>query len=152
MANAVTHILAPTDFGDVSNAAASYAARLAIALGVPLTIQHVVLDPLAGGWAVETTQLPALLERMTREAREKLDTKLQTVLTDEERAVLTVETAVGMGRPADEIIEYADNHGIDLIVMGTHGRGGVEKMWLGSVTEKVLRKARCPVLVLHGGA
>jgi nucleotide-binding universal stress UspA family protein len=125
MANAVTHILAPTDFGDVSN---------------------------AGGWAVETTQLPALLERMAREAREKLDTKLQTVLTDEERAVLTVETAVGMGRPADEIIEYADNHGIDLIVMGTHGRGGVEKMWLGSVTEKVLRKARCPVLVLHGGA
>jgi nucleotide-binding universal stress UspA family protein len=89
---------------------------------------------------------------MAREAREKLDTKLQTVLTDEERAVLTVETAVGMGRPADEIIEYADNHGIDLIVMGTHGRGGVEKMWLGSVTEKVLRKARCPVLVLHGGA
>ena len=106
-----------------------------------------------GGWAVDTAQLPGLLERTADEARDKLDEKLKSVLTDTERAALNVvESAVGTGQPADEIVEYADNNAVDLIVIGTHGRGGVERMWLGSVTEKVLRRAHCPVLVLRGEA
>ena len=150
MIDTAKHILVPTDFSKLSDAAAAYAAKLAIALQASLHIQHVVVDPLASGWAVDVAQLPGLLERTAAEARERLDTKLKTVLTDEERAALSVvESSVGTGQPADEIVEYADTHGIDLIVMGTHGRGGVEKMWLGSVTEKVLRKAHCPVLALR---
>ena len=153
MIDTAKHILVPTDFSKLSDAAAAYAAKLAIALQASLHIQHVVVDPLASGWAVDVAQLPGLLERTAAEARERLDTKLKTVLTDEERAALSVvESSVGTGQPADEIVEYADTHGIDLIVMGTHGRGGVEKMWLGSVTEKVLRKAHCPVLALRESA
>ncbi len=153
MINTAKHILVPTDFSKLSDAAAAYAAKLAIALRASLHIQHVVVDPLAGGWAADVAQLPGLLERTAAEAREKLDTKLKTILTDEERGALNVvEPAVGTGQAADEIVEYADTHGLDLIVMGTHGRGGVEKMWLGSVTEKVLRKAHCPVLALRESA
>ncbi len=55
----------------------------------------------------------------------------------------------GSVSPADQIVDYAEKNDVDLIVMGTHGRGGLEKMWLGSVTEKVLRKAHCPVLVVR---
>ncbi len=153
MINTAQHILVPTDFSELSDAAAAYAAKLAIVLQASLHVQHVVVDPLAGGWAVDTAQLPGLLERTAAEAREKLDRKLKTILTDEERAALNVvASSVGIGQPADEIVEYADNHSIDLIVMGTHGRGGVERMWLGSVTEKVLRKAHCPVLALRNSA
>ena len=151
MIDTAKHILVPTDFSELSNAAAAYAAKLAIALKASLHIQHVLVDPISGEWAVDAARLPHVLDETAEKAREKLDAKLKKVLTVDERAALTVETAVGTGHPPDEILEYADSHGIDLIVMGTHGRGGVERMWLGSVTEKVLRKAHCPVLALRNG-
>ena len=57
--------------------------------------------------------------------------------------------AMRLGRPTDEIVRYASEHEIDLIVMGTHGREGVARMLLGSVAEKVVRRAACPVLTVH---
>jgi nucleotide-binding universal stress UspA family protein len=54
-----------------------------------------------------------------------------------------------LGTPSEEIVNYADEHEIDLIVMGTHGRTGVARVLLGSVAEKVVRKAPCPVLTVH---
>ena len=94
-------------------------------------------------------RLPAI-----RDLARSLRVNRDTVALAYEELVRTgvVESSVGTGQPADAIVEYADTHDIDLIVMGTHGRGGVEKMWLGSVTEKVLRKAHCPVLALRDGA
>ena len=100
---------------------------------------------MAGGWGVDSGDMAFTLERMEQESRESLD----KLLTAEERATLHLESHVGFGSPADQIVDYAEKQGIDLIVMGTHGRGGLEKMWLGSVTEKVLRKAHCPVLVVR---
>ena len=79
---------------------------------------------------------------LTKEAREKLE----GLLTDRQ---LSHTSYVGFGPPADQIVDYAGTHDIALIVMGTHGRTGVERMWLGSVTEKVLRKAHCPVLAVR---
>lgn len=65
------------------------------------------------------------------------------------RADLDAETAVRRGVPAEEILDYADEHGIDLVVMGTHGRSGPERAVVGSTTEHVLRSADVPVLVVR---
>ncbi len=138
------NILAPTDFSDVSNAATAYAAHLAMALKASLHVQHVIPVDTHGS-ALDTAQVPRLLELEERKAREELN----QLLTEGEREGLQIHTVVDSGAPYDVIVEYAKQHDIDLIVMGTHGRGGVEKMWLGSVTDKVLRKAHCPVLAMR---
>ncbi len=141
------NILAPTDFSEVSNAATAYAAHLAMALKATLHVQHVIVNPLQGGWAVEIANLPRMLERAEKDAREQLE----RLLTDGEKKDLQIHTVVDTGAPYTKIVEYAKDHSIDLIVIGTQGRGAVEKMWVGSVTDKVLRKAHCPVLAMRPG-
>lgn len=73
----------------------------------------------------------------------------------EERATdrgLEVTSSVRHGRPAEEILEYVDEHDVDAIVMGTHGRSGADRLVIGSVTEKVVRKAPVPVVTVRMGA
>jgi len=135
-------ILVPTDFSEAANAAKEYATVLADAFGATLHVLHVIPDPLAMGWGVDAAYLPQLLERTERNVRERLE----SALTSEERAQFPIESAVDTGAPVDSIVRYADTHGIDLIVMGTQGRGSVERMWVGSVTQGVLRRASCPVV------
>ncbi|MFB6312157.1 MAG: universal stress protein, partial [Salinirussus sp.] len=64
--------------------------------------------------------------------------------------VETIEGSVARGIPAQAILDYIDQYDIDLVVMGTHGRSGLDRMLLGSVTEKVLRQAAIPVLAVPG--
>lgn len=120
-------ILAATDFSDNAEAAVAFAVRTAGALGARLHLLH-VLSP----------------------AAEKDVTRL---LTDAARTagpiVAVVSTAAG--NPAEEILSYAAKHGIDLIVLGAHGRTGLSRLLLGNVAERVLRAARCPVLVVPAG-
>ncbi len=144
MADIPKNILAPTDFSDVSNATAAYAAKLAVATGARLHLHNVVADALGGKTVVERPHLGHALDDAEKEGKAKLD----ALLSENEKASLSLTSYVGFGPPADQITEYAAKNGIDLIVMGTHGRSGLEKMWLGSVTEKVLRQATCPVLVV----
>jgi nucleotide-binding universal stress UspA family protein len=66
-----------------------------------------------------------------------------------ELAALKSDYATRIGLPAEEIVQYAHEHAIDLIVMGTHGREGVMRVVLGSVAETVVRRALCPVLTVH---
>jgi nucleotide-binding universal stress UspA family protein len=136
------HILVPTDFSEAANAAKAYATVLADTFGATLHVLHVIPDPIALGWGVDAAHLPQLFERTERTVREQLD----AALTPEERASLRVELAMDTGAPVDCIIRYAEKHGVDLIVMGTQGRGTVERMWIGSVTQGVLRRALCPVV------
>jgi nucleotide-binding universal stress UspA family protein len=135
-------ILVPTDFSPTANAAKAYATALAEAFGASLHVLHVIPDPLALGWGVDAAYLPQLLERTERQVREELDGQL----SPEERGKFRAQFAVETGLPAAKIAEYADRNRIDLIVMGTHGRGAVERMWVGSVTEGVLQRAHCPVV------
>lgn len=135
-------ILVPTDFSDESNAAKLYATMLAESFGATLHVLHVIPDPLAMGWGVDAAYLPQLLERTERNVREQLE----KVLTAEERKKFSARVAVETGSPVPRIVEYAGRNGIDLIVMGTHGRGAVERMWVGSVTQGVLQRASCPVV------
>ena len=132
------NILAPTDFSEMSNGSAAYAAKLAIAMNSRFHLHHVVHE-------LDTANHLRELDDAEKEGKEKL----AAILTAEEKERLNLTSYVGFGPPANQIVEYAEKNDIDLIVMGTHGRSGLEKMWLGSVTEKVLRQAHCPVLVVR---
>jgi len=84
------------------------------------------------------------MEQIEAEARNRL----HGVMTDAGRLRLRVELVMEQGSPFLEIIRYAKDHDIDLIVMGTHGRGPIAHMLMGSVAEKVVRRAPCPVLTV----
>ena len=139
------NILAPTDFSEVSNGSAAYAGKLAIAMNSRLHLHHVIPELSSGRGGMETAHPVRALDDAEMEGKEKL----AALLTFEEKERLSLTSYVGFGPPAAQIVEYAEKNDIDLIVMGTHGRSGLEKMWLGSVTEKVLRQAHCPVLVVR---
>ena len=140
-------ILVPTDFSEASEAALKYGKALADAFHSSLHVVHVMEDLLAHAWAAEVyvASMPNLRVEIEQEAHERL----AAMLTDEERERLKVTSAVIAGNPFLEIIRYAKANGVDLIVLGTHGRGPIAHMLLGSVAEKVVRKSPCPVLTVR---
>jgi nucleotide-binding universal stress UspA family protein len=140
-------ILVPTDFSETSQVALKYARALADNFKASLFVLHVIEDPFVHGWTGEgyIPDLPGFRERLATEAREQLN----KVLTSAEREKFRAQLATKFGNPFIEIVRYAKANEIDLIVMGTHGRGPVAHMLLGSVAEKVVRKAPCPVLTVR---
>ena len=139
-------ILVPTDFSEPSKTALAWAAGLCDSCSASLHLLHVletftVADPL--DVTIEArTQITHTIEATARN-------DLLHLLSNEERARLRVTLAVEWGTPLVEIIRYASAHGIGLIAMGTHGRGRIERMWLGSVAAHVVRSAPCTVLVVR---
>jgi nucleotide-binding universal stress UspA family protein len=140
-------VLVPTDFSDASESALRYGKAMAERFGATLHVVHVMEDLLAHAWAAEVyvSSMPQLRDEIEKESR----LRLGALLTDGERKALRAETALLAGNPFLEIVRYAKTHGIDLIVMGTHGRGPIAHMLLGSVAEKVVRKSPCPVLTVR---
>jgi len=140
-------VLVPTDFSDASESALRYGKAMAEKFGAALHVVHVMEDLLAHAWAAEVyvSSMPQLRDEIEKESR----LRLGALLTDAERKTLRAETALLAGNPFLEIIRYAKTHGVDLIVMGTHGRGPIAHMLLGSVAEKVVRKSPCPVLTVR---
>lgn len=140
-------ILIPTDFSSHSQTALNYACEFARRFDAELHLLHVVQDvysllpepavafPPPGEYMAE---LKAGAERALREA-----------LPPPQDAGLRVVRAVCEGVPFLEIIRYARQQEIDLIVIGTHGRSGLAHVLMGSVAEKVVRKAPCPVLAVR---
>ncbi|HEY8550099.1 MAG TPA: universal stress protein [Vicinamibacterales bacterium] len=139
-------ILVAVDFSDTSGDAVRYAKELGRPYDSRIHLLHVVPDPLRQPWAVEAPGLdyPALAQQWRDEADAGLEALRQETGLAPERTVL----AVASGAAHTAIIEYAKDHNIDLIVMGTHGHGPVVHLLLGSVAEKVVRQATCPVLVV----
>jgi nucleotide-binding universal stress UspA family protein len=144
---AIKTILVPTDFSEASESALKYGKALADAFGASLHLVHVMEDLLAHAWSAEVyvASMPALREEIAKEATERL----AGMLTDDEHQRLKSTTAILAGNPFLEIIRYAGAQNVDLIVIGTHGRGALAHMLLGSVAEKVVRKAPCPVLTVR---
>ena len=140
-------VLVPTDFSDASETALNYGKAMAEAFGASLHLVHVMEDLLAHAWAAEVyvASAPNLREEIERESR----LRLEAMLTEAERERLQARVALLSGNPFIEIIRYARTNDIDLIVMGTHGRGPIAHMLLGSVAEKVVRKSPCPVLTVR---
>jgi nucleotide-binding universal stress UspA family protein len=140
-------ILLATDFSEPSAAALEYAKALADAFGGSIHVLHVLEDLAAHAWTTEVyvAALPGVHEEMERQARERLD----AVVSPQERDRYGVRTELRTGSPFVEIVRYAKDEKIDLIIMGTHGRGPIAHMLLGSVAERVVRKAPCPVLTVR---
>jgi nucleotide-binding universal stress UspA family protein len=138
-------ILVPTDFSECSEAAVKYARAFAEAFGGSLHVLHVIQDPYTQPWAAEA--FPAPLAEMLVEWQDQARKRLTASLPEAEQKTAVIATTVGS--PFYEIVRYASEQEIDLIVIGTHGRGALGHMLLGSVAEKVVRKAPCPVLTVH---
>ena len=149
MTRSITRILVPVDFSEPSDAALEYATGLAERLGASLHLLHVFEDPLwtTGAMAAEMyVPVPeGLREALLANARTQLAERANKL--DAERFHLT--TDVYMGPIAAGITEFATQKQIDLIVIGTHGRGGMSHLLLGSVAERVVRSAPCPVLTVR---
>lgn len=139
----ISHILVPTDFSGPAREATDYALDLARKFEATVTLYHVIEDPVVyipalGGYAPR----PSELEDFS-------DVALAEWVVPEDAPGLTIHRAWQHGHPVSNIIEYASENGCDLVVMGTHGRGMLKNMLIGSVAERVVRKANCPVLIVH---
>lgn len=146
-----TRILVPTDFSEPSDAALEYARTLAERFGASLHLVHVFEDPLttgAFGAEMYVPVPPDALNTMMADATARLVARVPA--DDAARFFATTEVVTGTG--ARTIVSYAMANDIDLIVMGTHGRSGLEHLLLGSVAERVVRTAPCPVLTVHSPA
>jgi nucleotide-binding universal stress UspA family protein len=143
---AIKNILVATDFSEPSGVALAYGRDLARSYSARLHVLHVVEDVMLR-YAPEVGFVGTDLQR-------DLDTlasrNLNALLTDNDRRTLDVVPAIEHGiNMADAIINYAKANAIDLIVTGTHGRGAVKHFLMGSVAERVVRAAPCPVLTVH---
>ena len=137
-------ILVPTDFSEPSTTALAYAKALAHTLRASIHLLHVTQDPTAQLWAVEAE--PASLSEIFADLKTQARRRLRAALSAPEQKKYRSEVTVAVGAPFSQIIDYATKNQIDLIVMGTHGRGAIAHAILGSVTERVVRFAPCAVL------
>ncbi|PSQ18107.1 universal stress protein UspA [Halobacteriales archaeon QS_8_69_26] len=107
-----------------------------------------VVNPLAAGYGADVT-LPSGAEQWFRNAKNEAESLLAEAEERAAEAGVDVETTVGVGRPTRAIVEYAREHDVDHIVLGSHGRTGVSRIILGSVAESVMRKSPVPVTVVR---
>lgn len=137
-------ILYPTDFSESSLEALKYAVSFARDYKAKLVVMHVVNEKIfSEGLNLPRVSAPdALAQELAAEA----ERQLKVLIPAAERAGLDWDTAILRGMPFLEIIRYARANDVDLIVIGTHGRSGVEHIIFGSTAEKVVRKSPCPVL------
>ncbi|MGH9792044.1 MAG: universal stress protein [Candidatus Acidiferrales bacterium] len=136
-------ILCPVDYSEPSRYAFQHALALARQFSAELTVLHVVEDtPLFQAYdGVPDIGLPQEIERAAHEGMEKL-------LAAEDLTGANVKSDVVHGPSYRTIVEYAKQYGADLIVMATHGRGALELAFFGSVAERVVKSAGCPVMVV----
>jgi universal stress protein A len=139
----VHHVLVPLDFSTYAEQALDYAIALAQKLQARVTLLHVIQPPaivnVEGGLWPTSTFLQDLEAAVTRD--------MEGYLARVTAAGLEGEMVVVHGVPFQEILDTAKARQVDLIIMGTHGRMGLTHVFLGSVAEKVVRLAPCPVLV-----
>lgn len=140
----IKNILIPTDFSETSQAATQYAVELAKKFGAQLHLLHVIEDPVVYMPMFESYALPP-----KEDFENFAKTRLDNWILDEDKAGLEISTHWVHGNPFVDILKYAKREEIDLIVVGTHGRSFTAHLLLGSVAEKVVRKASCPVLTVR---
>jgi len=140
------HILAPTDFSEYSKKAVASALELAKKFGAKLTILHVVEPP---PYPVEGYVPPNLSATFLEDMERQASQDLAQVAPEAEAANVEVARLVTVGTPYRRIIETAEAQQVDLIVMATAGRTGFSHLLLGSIAERVVRTASCPVLTIR---
>ena len=139
-------ILCPLDFSEFSARAFEYAQSLARHYHARLYVKHVVESALS---AYPTYVNPEAFEQLCLELKSHVEQQLQEFLRSRQQPGVEIDSRVEEGRVTEVILRCAKEQAVDLIVMGTHGRHGLDHWLLGSITEKVLRKAHCPVLAVR---
>lgn len=143
----ITRILVPTDFSEPAREATDQALVFAKAFGASIDLLHVIQDPIVyipalGGY----TPLPRDMENFS-------DTALAAWIDSDVSGGISIRRHWVHGHPVGKILKFAEQHNSDMIVMGTHGRGMLGHMLghmlMGSVAERVVRQAKCPVLTVH---
>ena len=144
---AIKLIVYPTDFSDLSRHALDHAILLAERFDAALHCVHVLDDSYQYWMTLSAEAIPVAppIEELAAAAEKELE----QFVAEHVPAGLHAERTVLRGRPFIEIIRYAREVGADMIVMGTHGRSAIKQVLLGSVAEKVVRKAPCPVLTVR---
>ncbi|WP_254278872.1 universal stress protein [Haloarcula marina] len=136
-------ILVPTDGSESMRGVVAHAIELATVHGAEIHGLYVVDTGRYATLPVETTW-----DGVTEMLREEGEQSLESIERMAAGADISVETAIVEGGPSNEIVEYAREHDCDTIVMGTHGRGGIDRLLLGSVAERVVRTSPVPVVTM----
>lgn len=158
----VQNILVPIDYSDDSQQALYWGVSLAGKYGAKLLLLHVIptaveeVHPEGSGWLSPTpsyyecrapgvwTKHPLLIDHV-----DAAQTELRDFAVKHLKDQVPVQVHIAVGKPSEEILRVAQEGGIDLIIMGTHGRTGVRHLLLGSVAEDVTRHAPCPVFTVR---
>lgn len=135
-------ILCPIDFSKISQRAVGYAADLCEKYDAQLVLLYVV-ENLQDTYVTYNEEYGIEMEVSERE---EADRKFQKIVDG--LSGIRVKTQVARGKPADQIAEDVANMGVDMVVMGTHGRSGIKGLFLGSVTQKVIQRVECPILAV----
>ncbi len=153
-------ILVPTDFSETSKVAVTYARELASTYHGSVHVVHVLPDASVQPWAfgVEAEVMGLSTPEREKRWKERAHEQMKQLFTEAERQELDVRLVTQVGHPVQQILQYAKDQAVDLIVMGTHGRGtpaptsGIafpRNPPMGSVAERVVRQAPCPVLTVR---
>ena len=146
--NPFKRILFATDFSDCSQPARRVAESLAVKLSAELHLLHVIADPAV--YVLDPTALPAeAIHEMLAQREAESIAALNRLPEEGADEIQATVRATRQGAARDEIVHYAEENNIDLIVIGTHGRTGLGRLVLGSVAEGVVRLAKCPVLTVR---
>jgi nucleotide-binding universal stress UspA family protein len=143
----INNILFPTDFSQGARAAMDHAISLAQDYKAKLILFHVIQEISIAEWYIPSTlSVAEVVADIEKNAWQEMDKWAAEVST---KNIAGVEKAVVRGIPFVEIIRAARAKNADLIIIGTHGRTGIDHMLFGSTAEKVVRKAPCPVLTVR---
>jgi nucleotide-binding universal stress UspA family protein len=136
-------ILVPTDFSESARHALTYGVSFAREYGAELVLLHVV-ETLTVGYASDLFPVP--MAEVFQEVSTYARNELSKLAEEARQKGVQVREVVVQGKPSAEIIRVASEETIDMIVLGTHGKGVLDKALFGSTTERVVRRAPCPVL------
>ena len=144
----IRRILAPTDFSERSHGALDAAAEMADHFGAEVLVTHII-SPVPTPIPAAAGQMPIRLDVDQETVLEDTESRVDDLVKERVPPDVKVRTEVRWGRPAETIVEMAEEHGADLIVISTRGATGLSRFVSGSVTEKVVRLSEVPVLTVQ---
>jgi nucleotide-binding universal stress UspA family protein len=139
-------VLVPTDFSESAKHAFTYGVSFAREYKAELVLLHVV-ENLTVGYASDLFPVP--MAEVFQEISGYAKAELAKLAEEARQKGIAVSELVAQGKPSAEIIRYAAENGVDMIVLGTHGKGMLDQALFGSTTERVVRRAPCPVLTVR---
>ena len=144
--NLFSRIVVPTDFSECAERAWAVAQRLAGTLRSEVVLAHILVEPIVYGDASLATDST---RQLFEQGRKWVEDELEKWASAARAEGTTVRTIVRTGSANEEIVNLATDEGAELIVIGTHGRSGLNRALLGSVADRVVRFAPCPVLTVR---